>query len=110
MPVVQIEHDPQAATDHYQNQESGKEQRHEVFPRRSPEVDVEEIAKLDDDLEDRGKRNHRKRGARRQQCPINGRKRDHRQRERQSEADQIVAPVRGRRQGSVAHDNRTPGR
>jgi len=28
MPVVQIEHDPQAAADHHQDQESGKEQGH----------------------------------------------------------------------------------
>jgi hypothetical protein len=110
MPVVQVEHYPQAAADHHQNREPGEAQRHEVFPRRPFEVYVEEVVELDDDLDDRRKRNHRKRGARRQQCPIDGRKRDHGQRERQSEADQIPAPVCGRRQGGVAHDNKTPGR
>jgi hypothetical protein len=110
MPVVQVEHDPQAATDHHQYQEPGKKQRHDILTWRLPKIDMEEVAKLDDDLDDRCQRDHRDRGAHRQQRPIDDRKRDHRQGKRKSEANQIAPPINGRGKGSVVHDHKTPGR
>jgi hypothetical protein len=110
MSIVQVEHDPQASADHHQNQEPGKKQCHEIFARSPPEVDVEEVTKLDDDLDDRRDRNDGDRRGRRQQTPIHDRKREHRQGERKSEADQIAAPIDGWDEGFVAHRDNTPGR
>jgi len=110
MPVVQIEHDPQAAADHHQDQESGEKERHQILARRALEIDVQEKSKLHDDLGDRRDGNHRERWNRRQQRPVNDRERDHRQHERRAKTGQVGPSIRHRNHRLAGHDHSTPGR
>ena len=52
--TMQIEHDPEAAADHDDDENSGEHDRQEVLARRRLQIQVQEIAQVNQDLDDGG--------------------------------------------------------
>ena len=91
--AVQIEHDPEAAADHEENENGGEHDRHQVLPRRGGQIQVEEIAQVDEHLDGGGHTDDDQRGRLGQrvecyQCERNGR-----QDQGQRKADEVGSQV-----------------
>jgi hypothetical protein len=50
--VVEVEHNPQAAADHEENQDSGEGERDQIFPRLGFQANMQEEAQMHQDLDD----------------------------------------------------------